>query len=79
MIESKMHLQAIGQVASYNQRDLLFPQLLDGDLQRVGLALDVYKHGRIHTANRVSLPLSSHTWVGNRPSTFGSYLTVQLT
>jgi hypothetical protein len=57
VIGSEKHLQAIGQVASHDQRDLLFPQLLDGNLQRIGLALDVYEHGRIHTANRVSLTL----------------------
>ena len=38
-----MHLQAIGQVASHNQRDLLFPQFLNGNLQRIGLTLDVHR------------------------------------
>ena len=43
-----MYLQAIGQVASYDQRNLLLPQFLDGDLQRVGLSLDVNENGCVH-------------------------------
>jgi hypothetical protein len=56
-----MHLQAIGQVASYDQRNLLLPQFLNGDLQRVGLSLDVNENGRVHAEGPVRNALKQHT------------------
>lgn len=71
MGDSKIHLQAIGQVASHNKWDLLLPQLLDGDLKRVGLTLDVYKHRRIHTVYRVSM-FPDHTMAASISTTDSS-------
>lgn len=39
---------AIGQVAPNSERDLLLVQLLDRNLQRIRLALQIHQHRRIH-------------------------------
>lgn len=45
------HLRSIGQIPPHNKRDLLLGQLFDGNLQRIRLSLEVYKHWRIETDN----------------------------
>lgn len=47
-------LQAVRQIPPHNQRDLLLAKLLDRDLQRIRLTLDIHQHRRVHTARRVS-------------------------
>jgi hypothetical protein len=50
----------IGQVSAHNQRDLLLAQLLDGNLQRIRLALDVNQDRSVHTViSRQSISFST--------------------
>ena len=51
---SRQHLLSIWQVPAHDERNLLLPQLLDGNLQRIRLALEVDQHRRVHAARSVS-------------------------
>jgi len=52
------HLPSVWQIPPHNKRHLLLSQLLDGDLQGVGLAFDIDKHGRIHTVSKSAFTAS---------------------
>ena len=41
---------SVRKISPHNQRNLLLPQLLDCNLQRIRLSLKVNEYGRIHTA-----------------------------
>lgn len=43
------YVPAIGEISAHDQRDLLFAQLFDGDLERVRFAFQVDEDGRVHT------------------------------
>ena len=57
----RLDLLAIRHVSSHNQRNLLLSKLLDGNLKRVRLALQVHQHRRIHAvpASVKTLPCRS--------------------
>ena len=46
--ETEADILAVGHVAPDDERNLLLAQLLDGDLKRVGLALEVDEDGGVH-------------------------------
>jgi hypothetical protein len=58
---------SIRQVPPDHERDLLLPQLLDGDLQRVRLVLQVHQHRRILAIRPSAPPSLSSTQESARP------------
>lgn len=48
MTATAANLLSVRKIPTNNERDLLLPQLLDGDLQRIRLALEVDQHRRVH-------------------------------
>lgn len=49
-------LPSIGQVSANDQGNLLLVQFLHGDLQGIGLTLEIDKNGGVHTMTNVSKP-----------------------
>lgn len=60
--EEKGDLLSIRHVATDNQRDLLLAQLLNGDLKRIRLALEINQHWRVHATKRNSLSAQVHPY-----------------
>ena len=51
-VDGPVFVTHVGQEAADSDRDLAHAQLLDRNLQRVGLTLQLHHHGRIHAAQK---------------------------